>query len=360
MANLHCAAATENFLALEHHSVDVPWWDDLVTGPREAAQPAGLRVAARASRPRHRAHRGRREGAPQAGTQLLRADARVERRAVVGPPVELAVGQRIAAFVSLALFAPGAAAVAQVAVAPKDVAVDAATLARLRSARDTFSPVMEVLRPARTPATDAQLAKLKTLPIEAVWGAVQRQKHQLCFVNGLQTTQPQTRLAGRALTMRYLPVRPDLQQAVETLAKEGDWDVGFNMRASDDIRPGDVLVVEAGRRRRPRHLHGRRDRPRDQDGRRPGGGDRRRPARPQRVPAVEGLPGLLQGRARLGDGRPGGRRVERAGADRRRDGAARRRRARRRRACCSSRPSSRPTSSRPPRTRSTPRPSSAR
>lgn len=30
MANVHCAAATQNFLALEHHSVDVPWWDSLV------------------------------------------------------------------------------------------------------------------------------------------------------------------------------------------------------------------------------------------------------------------------------------------------------------------------------------------
>lgn len=32
MANVHCAAATENFVALEHHSVDIPWWEDLVTG----------------------------------------------------------------------------------------------------------------------------------------------------------------------------------------------------------------------------------------------------------------------------------------------------------------------------------------
>jgi len=31
-ANVHCAAATENFLVLEQHSVDVPWWDDLVDG----------------------------------------------------------------------------------------------------------------------------------------------------------------------------------------------------------------------------------------------------------------------------------------------------------------------------------------
>jgi len=30
MANVHCAAATQNFLALEHHNVDTPWWESLV------------------------------------------------------------------------------------------------------------------------------------------------------------------------------------------------------------------------------------------------------------------------------------------------------------------------------------------
>lgn len=30
MANVHCAAATQNFLALEHHSVDLPWWEGMV------------------------------------------------------------------------------------------------------------------------------------------------------------------------------------------------------------------------------------------------------------------------------------------------------------------------------------------
>jgi L-alanine-DL-glutamate epimerase-like enolase superfamily enzyme len=32
MASVHCAAATENFLALEIHAVDVDYWDDMVTG----------------------------------------------------------------------------------------------------------------------------------------------------------------------------------------------------------------------------------------------------------------------------------------------------------------------------------------
>jgi L-alanine-DL-glutamate epimerase-like enolase superfamily enzyme len=30
MANVHCAAATQNFVALEHHSLDVPYWNSLV------------------------------------------------------------------------------------------------------------------------------------------------------------------------------------------------------------------------------------------------------------------------------------------------------------------------------------------
>jgi gluconate/galactonate dehydratase len=32
MAAAHVAVATENFMALEYHAADVPWWDDIVTG----------------------------------------------------------------------------------------------------------------------------------------------------------------------------------------------------------------------------------------------------------------------------------------------------------------------------------------
>jgi L-alanine-DL-glutamate epimerase-like enolase superfamily enzyme len=42
MANLHCAAATENFVALEHHGVDVSWWEDLATGIEKPLHRAGF------------------------------------------------------------------------------------------------------------------------------------------------------------------------------------------------------------------------------------------------------------------------------------------------------------------------------
>ncbi len=41
-ASIHCAAATENFIALEHHSVDIPWWDDLVAGVEKPTNKKGF------------------------------------------------------------------------------------------------------------------------------------------------------------------------------------------------------------------------------------------------------------------------------------------------------------------------------
>jgi len=44
MANVHSAAATENFVALEHHDVDTPWWEDLVTGDKPLVEKGYTKV----------------------------------------------------------------------------------------------------------------------------------------------------------------------------------------------------------------------------------------------------------------------------------------------------------------------------
>ena len=52
MANVHCAAATLNFLALENHSLDVPWWSSLVEeGTKDTDRESRLDRGAGASRP---------------------------------------------------------------------------------------------------------------------------------------------------------------------------------------------------------------------------------------------------------------------------------------------------------------------
>jgi len=105
---------------------------------------------------------------------------------------------------------------------------------------------MDVLAPKRPRVTDEQLAKIKNLSIENLWGAVQNKGYKNCFVSHLKTTQPGLKMVGRATTLRYLPIRPDVEEAVQQLAKEGDWDYRFNTRGGEDAHPGDVVVVELG------------------------------------------------------------------------------------------------------------------
>lgn len=116
----------------------------------------------------------------------------------------------------------------------------------LRTQRDTWNPLMDVLKDKRPRVTDEQLERLRNLSIENVWGAIQGKGYRACFVTHLKQTQPGVKLVGRALTMRYLPQRPDLDEGVRQLAKEGNWDPSFNVRGGEDAKPGDVVVVELG------------------------------------------------------------------------------------------------------------------
>jgi 4-hydroxy-4-methyl-2-oxoglutarate aldolase len=153
------------------------------------------------------------------------------------------VHTRIAVAVALAALTSSRSTLAQQAApsTSKTVQVN-------RASRDAWSPVMDVLKPARSAVTvtDAQLQRLRDLPLEAIWGSLQSRKHLRSYEGGFQLTVPVPKLVGRAVTMRYLPVRPDLMEAVQTLAKEGDWDYQYNVRAGEDLKPGDVVVVELG------------------------------------------------------------------------------------------------------------------
>jgi regulator of RNase E activity RraA len=117
---------------------------------------------------------------------------------------------------------------------------------RLRASRDTYHPVMDLLKSQRASVTDEQLKQFEKLPLEAIWSAVRRLGYTNCHFSGLESTRPQERLVGRALTIRYLPARPDLAEAMLTLAKEGDWPRAYNVRAAEEAKPGDVLVVDLG------------------------------------------------------------------------------------------------------------------
>jgi regulator of RNase E activity RraA len=113
-----------------------------------------------------------------------------------------------------------------------------------RANRASYSAIMDVLDETREEVTLDQLAQLEDLQLENIWAAMGDYDDN--YVIGFQTTRPGERIIGRALTIRSLPARPDLKRALDTLGEEGDWDTRFYVRAGEEAKPGDVVVVDLG------------------------------------------------------------------------------------------------------------------
>jgi regulator of RNase E activity RraA len=103
---------------------------------------------------------------------------------------------------------------------------------------------MDVLDETRQEVTLEQLAQLEDLQLENIWASMGDYDDN--YVIGFRTTRPGERIIGRALTIRSLPSRPDLDRALKTLGEEGDWDTRFYVRAGEEAKPGDVVVVDLG------------------------------------------------------------------------------------------------------------------
>jgi 4-hydroxy-4-methyl-2-oxoglutarate aldolase len=63
------------------------------------------------------------------------------------------------------------------------------------------------------------------------------------YEDGWQVLHPGKTLVGRAVTVAFMPARPDLDAVVAAKAKEKGVELG-NQRVIDMLQPGDVLVVD--------------------------------------------------------------------------------------------------------------------
>jgi regulator of RNase E activity RraA len=64
------------------------------------------------------------------------------------------------------------------------------------------------------------------------------------YTDGWQVLHPGKMLVGRAVTMAFMPARPDLDAVVNAKAKEKGIDTLKNQTVLDMLQPGDVLVVD--------------------------------------------------------------------------------------------------------------------
>jgi hypothetical protein len=73
-------------------------------------------------------------------------------------------------------------------------------------------------------------------------------------------------VAGRAITVQFMPLRPDLEGVIAAKARAAGFDRMNNQAAIDMLQPGGVLVVESVRQRRRRHHRRRQPVLRDAEG----------------------------------------------------------------------------------------------
>lgn len=69
--------------------------------------------------------------------------------------------------------------------------------------------------------------------------------HGPTWMEGVSSLAPGRRLVGRAVTLRYLPSRPDLQARIATSSEAGGMNETPRWQAIETCGPGDVLVSDA-------------------------------------------------------------------------------------------------------------------
>src|SRR5690242_2872869 len=82
--------------------------------------------------------------------------------------------------------------------------------------------------------------KLRQCTLDSVWNGLSARGYGDQFIGGLRVIHPERVMVGRALTLRFMPKRPDLEQRVKA---EGPYVVA---RAVTQTQPGDIMVVDAG------------------------------------------------------------------------------------------------------------------
>ena len=91
---------------------------------------------------------------------------------------------------------------------------------------------------------DDILERMKKVTTEEAWGVLAGQEYHFQFEGEWINLHPERVLTGRAVTCRYVPHRPDLNQVTEAAGSREGRVGGQNSWVIDTLVAGDVLVVE--------------------------------------------------------------------------------------------------------------------
>ena len=139
---------------------------------------------------------------------------------------------RVACFL-LAAFFLAAPARAQLQSFPKQDLID-------YTAQNPF----ERLPDGRPKVPDALLDRARGLSSEDIWATLQEKGFNNQFADGFVLAHPGKTLVGRAFTVQFMPLRPDVNDEAQARAKTHGIESLKNQTAIDMLQPGDVLVVD--------------------------------------------------------------------------------------------------------------------
>lgn len=102
----------------------------------------------------------------------------------------------------------------------------------------------ERLPDGRPKVPDALLKRLKNISIEEAWGTLRNEGYLNQFEAGWQIIHPDQPLVGRALTVQYLPLRPDVDKPMKDKGKAEKRSGAPNSWPIDMLTEGDIYVAD--------------------------------------------------------------------------------------------------------------------
>ena len=96
----------------------------------------------------------------------------------------------------------------------------------------------------RPKVPDDLIERARGLSAEDVWAVLPRKGFPNQYEDGFQILHPGTKLVGRAFTVQFMPMRPDVDEPMQSKARAAGLGRLSNQFAIDQLQPGDVLVVD--------------------------------------------------------------------------------------------------------------------
>jgi 4-hydroxy-4-methyl-2-oxoglutarate aldolase len=118
------------------------------------------------------------------------------------------------------------------------------TLTREQLIEYTAPNPFERFPDGRPKVPDAFVERARGLSAEEVFAVLPGQGFRNQYADGFKVLHPGKKLVGRAFTVQFMPLRPDLETVATAKAKAAGLPRLNNQAAIDMLQPGDVLVVD--------------------------------------------------------------------------------------------------------------------